>query len=294
MNIALTGASGSIGKELQPFLESLGHPIITISSSIPSNGQSIFSYQDLVRKRIPCKIDAFIHLASLNSNLLEEDIDKEVELTRKILNAMRSLHCTKLIFFSTAKVYGDNSFSRAFFAESSTTNPTCPYSEAKKMCEDLIQLKSGELDLDFTILRLPPFLSQADTSNLGKLLRLAKSGAYIPTFNSGNTNQRSFISFVNIKEVFMALLEGKHASINNIYNLADDQHIALNDLLRIYGDKRILVLPTFVEKLFFKISFVRGILLKLYGNFVIKNYKLKNDLDVKLYSTKQAALLHKT
>ena len=294
MNIALTGASGSIGKELQPFLESLGHPIITISSSIPSNGQSIFSYQDLVRKRIPCKIDAFIHLASLNSNLLEEDIDKEVELTRKILNAMRSLHCTKLIFFSTAKVYGDNSFSRAFFAESSTTNPTCPYSEAKKMCEDLIQLKSAELDLDFTILRLPPFLSQADTSNLGKLLRLAKSGAYIPTFNSGNTNQRSFISFVNIKEVFMALLEGKHASINNIYNLADDQHIALNDLLRIYGDKRILVLPTFVEKLFFKISFVRGILLKLYGNFVIKNYKLKNDLDVKLYSTKQAALLHKT
>jgi nucleoside-diphosphate-sugar epimerase len=294
MNIALTGASGSIGKELQPFLESLGHPIITISSSIPSNGQSIFSYQDLVRKRIPCKIDAFIHLASLNSNLLEEDIDKEVELTRQILNAMRSLHCTKLIFFSTAKVYGDNSFSRAFFAESSTTNPTCPYSEAKKMCEDLIQLKSAELDLDFTILRLPPFLSQADTSNLGKLLRLAKSGAYIPTFNSGNTNQRSFISFVNIKEVFMALLEGKHASINNIYNLADDQHIALNDLLRIYGDKRILVLPTFVEKLFFKILFVQGILLKLYGNFVIENYKLKNDLDVKLYSTKQAALLHKT
>ena len=294
MNIALTGASGSIGKELQPFLESLGHPIITISSSIPSNGQSIFSYQDLVRKRIPCKIDAFIHLASLNSNLLEEDIDKEVELTRKILNAMRSLHCTKLIFFSTAKVYGGNSFSRAFFAESSTTNPTCPYSKAKKMCEDLIQLKSAELDLDFTILRLPPFLSQADTSNLGKLLRLAKSGAYIPTFNSGNTNQRSFISFVNIKEVFMALLEGKHASINNIYNLADDQHIALNDLLRIYGDKRILVLPTFVEKLFFKILFVQGILLKLYGNFVIENYKLKNDLDVKLYSTKQAALLHKT
>ena len=293
MNIALTGASGSIGKELKPFLESLGYSIITISSSIAANGQSIFSYSDLIAKNIPFNVSTFIHLASLNSNLSKNDIDQEVELTRLILNAMQSLNCSRLIFFSTAKVYGDNSFSENFFLESSVLNPVCPYSEAKKTCEDLIQLKSEELDLDSTILRLPPVLSQADTSNLGKLIRLTKSGALIPTFSCGNTNLRSFISIINIKEVMRAILESSQASCNKIYNLADDKHISLNDLLRIYGGKRIIVLPTLVEKLIFKIPFLQGILLKLYGNFMIENRQLKNDLGVKLYSSQQAVLFNK-
>jgi len=293
MNIALTGAAGSIGKELQPFLERLGHSIVTISSSQPANGQSIFSYKDLVTRQIHLKVDAFIHLASLNSNLLKDDIDKEVKLTRIILDSMQSLGCSKLIFFSTAKVYGDNSFLENIFLESSETNPECPYSQAKKICEDLIQIKSSELNLHTTILRLPPVLSQADSSNLGKLIRLSKSGAYIPTFSRGNTNLRSFISFINIKEVIKALLGRQHIGNNNIYNLADDQHISLNGLLRIYGDKRIIVLPMLIEKLIFKISFAQGILLKLYGNFMIANHHVKNDLGVKLYSTKQAVLLNK-
>jgi hypothetical protein len=63
--------------------------------------------------------------------------------------------------------------------------------------------------------------------------------------------------------------------------------------LRIYGDQRIIILPNFVEKFIFKISFLQGILLKLYGSFVIENDKLKNDLDVKLCSSQQAALLNK-
>ena len=293
MNIALTGATGSIGKELKPFLESLGHSTITISSSIPSNGKSIFSYTDIIKRNIPFNVDTFIHLASLNSYLLKEDIEKEVGLTRMILDAMQSLDCSKLIFFSTAKVYGDNSFSEDCFSESSVLNPVCPYSEAKKICEDLIQIKSLELNLDATILRLPPVLSQADTSNLGKLIRLTKSGALIPTFSQGNTNLRSFISIVNIKEVIRALLESSQASCNKVYNLADDKHISLNNLLRIYGGKRIIVLPTLVEKLIFKISFIQGTLLKLYGNFMIENRQLKNDLGVKLYSTQQAVLLNK-
>ncbi|MDA9614882.1 NAD-dependent epimerase/dehydratase family protein [Pseudomonadota bacterium] len=293
MNIALTGASGSIGKDLKPFLESLGHSIITISHSIPANGQSIFSYTDLVTKNIPIDINAFIHLASLNSNLLKDDIDQEVELTRLILDAMQSLNCSRLIFFSTAKVYGDNSFSENSFLESSALNPVCPYSKAKKICEDLIQFKSAELDFDSTILRLPPVLSQDDTSNLGKLIRLSKSGTLIPTFSCGDTNLRSFISIVNIKKVIRALLESSSASCKKVYNLADDKYISLNNLLRIYGGKRIIVLPTLVEKLIFKISFVQGILLKLYGNFMIENRQLKNDLGVKIYSTQQAVLLYK-
>ena len=44
MIIAVTGSSGSIGKELVPFLEKLGHIVVKISNSVTNNDQYIFSY----------------------------------------------------------------------------------------------------------------------------------------------------------------------------------------------------------------------------------------------------------
>ena len=99
MNIALTGANGSIGKELIPFLIGLGHNVYRISSSIPSDGEFYFSYKELTARSINVKIDVFFHLASINSNLAEEEINDEVNLTRDMLLSLPSLSCKKLIFF---------------------------------------------------------------------------------------------------------------------------------------------------------------------------------------------------
>ena len=291
MNIALTGASGSIGRELRPFLEGLGHSIYIISSSQPGNGKSIFSYTDLEQANIHCKIDVLIHLASLNSNLSKDKIDQETNLTRNVLSAMQGLQCPKLIFFSTAKVYGDNSFSGVIFNEFSPMEPNCKYSEAKKRCEDLIISRSSSLNICSFILRLPPVLNQSYGSNLGKLIRLAKKGAYIPSLAAGDLNQRSFISQVNINLVINRLLETSDEAGSSIYNVADDHHISLNKLLRLHGNKGTLALPGLLEKLIFKTPFCKSILLKLYGNFILENHKLTNDLSVKLYSTQEAVLL---
>ena len=293
MNIALTGASGSIGRELCSFLEGLGHSIYIISSSQPGNGQTIFSYTDLTQNKILFKIDVFIHLASLNSNLTKNDIAIEVNLTDMVLNSLNSLNCSKLIFFSTAKVYGDNSFSEITFNESSPAQPECAYSQAKKISEDLILSTSVELNVSSAILRLPPVLNRSDGSNLGKLIDLLEKGVYLPSLPLGNFNRRSFVSQENINLVIKKLLESPDESSNSIYNLADDHYISLNSLLRLHGGKRILVLPDLLQKLIFKIPFFRSILLKLYGNFILENHKLKNDLGVKLYSTRQAVLLRK-
>ena len=96
MNIALTGANGSIGKELIPFLRGLGHNVYRISSSIPSDGEFYFSYKELIARSINVKIDVFFHLASINSNLAEEEINDEVNLTRDMLLSLPSLDCKKL------------------------------------------------------------------------------------------------------------------------------------------------------------------------------------------------------
>ena len=289
MIIAVTGASGSIGKELIPFLENEGHSIINISSSMPSNRKSIFSYQDLLDQSVNCQVDIFIHLASLNSNLNEANIKTEVRLTENILNSMKYLDCQKLIFFSTGKVYGDNAFSLDIFSESSESKPSCSYSNAKKLCEDLILKRSSELDLNSIIFRMPPVINQSDSSNLGKLMKLSHRGFLIPLFIEGNHNQRSFISFSNIKTVIKHLIDNQEFFRDSkIYNLSDEGHISLNDLLRISSKRKILVLPQIVSNFFFKIPFFRKTLLKLYGNFVMENTKLTRELGVKLNSTSQA------
>ena len=291
MNIALTGASGSIGRELRPFLEGLGHSIYIISSSQPGNGESIFSYEDLEQAQIHCKIDVLIHLASLNSNLSKDKIDQETNLTRNLLSALQALECPKLIFFSTAKVYGDNSFSEVIFNESSPIEPTCAYSVAKHRSEVLIIENSPALNICSIILRLPPVLNQSYSSNLGKLIRLAKKGAYLPSFAAGDLNQRSFVSQININLIIQRLLDISGECGSSVYNLSDDHHISLNSLLRCYGKKGTLALPYLLEKLIFKIPFFQSILLKLYGNFILENHKLTKDLSVKLYSTQEAVLL---
>jgi len=289
MIIAVTGASGSIGRELTPFLDSLGFKVIRISFSESSNGETIFSYDDLINNRIHLKVNFFIHLASHNSSLGEGKIDDEVQLTNNILNAMINLQCKRLIFFSTAKVYGENSEEKYIFDETSLPNPKCSYSKAKKLCEDQITFQAEKGNFNAVILRLPPVLNKSQSSNLGKLMRISKKGFPMISLSQGVHNKRSFISFNNIKTVIESFLRSEDVEIKNeIYNLADDEYVSLNHLLRCHGQKSIYTLPKNISKFIFKIPFLKGFLLKLYGNFMLDNRKLKSHMNVKLTTTTES------
>ncbi len=286
MIIALTGASGSIGRELTPFLGSLGYKVITVSSSSPSNGESIFSYDDLKNNNINLKVHLVIHLASNNSDLDVSKISNELELTNTILKAMPNLQCKNLIFFSTAKVYGDNSEQQYVFDENSPLKPCCAYSKAKKLCEEQVIIQSDKENYNSVILRLPPVLNQSQSSNLGKLMSFAQKGIPLISLAQGASNKRSFISMNNIKTIIEALIKIKELnSRTEIYNLADDEYISLNNLLGFKNKNRIYTLPKFISKPIFNLPFLNNILLKLYGNFMVDNKKLKSHMNVKLTTT---------
>jgi nucleoside-diphosphate-sugar epimerase len=288
MNIALTGASGSIGRLLSPFLKSLGFDVIFISSSMPGNKENIFSYADLRNNNIPLEVDYVIHLASHNSNLEDKKIHEEVKLTDDILNAMANICCNKIIFFSTGKVYGDNSNTQNTFDENSNLNPACSYSKAKKLCEEKIINKSKEEDFFSIILRLPPALINSESSNLGKLISISKKEYPIFSLFQGDHNQRSFISAKNIQIAIEVLLSRELKTKNQIYNLSDSGYISLNDLLRCHRKKGIYILSLPISKFIYNLPFIEKILLKLYGNFMLDNKKIRDDLNVKLLTTMEA------
>ena len=292
MIIAVSGASGSIAKELIAFLEPHGHKIIRISSTIPRDGKLFFSFEDLKNQSIDCSVDIFIHLASINAKLDKSRIKEEVKLSEDTLAAMHSLNCKKLIFFSSAKVYGENTLSKNnIFNEDSLLKPTCAYGSAKKLCEELIISKSAELKINTMTLRLTPIITKLSNSNLGKLLKIVKKGIPVLSLKIGDANERSFSSINNINTVIAAILiKEDFPRMNCTYNLADDQTISINRLLTIFGSifhnrKLIFILPAPLSSLISKLPYIQKFLIKLYGNFVIDNSKLKQDMGVKLDTT---------
>ena len=87
---------------------------------------------------------------------------------------MIDLNCKKIIFFSTSKVYGDNSFDLQEFDESSELSPLCSYGAAKTQCEEIIQKSASNQTLDYLIFRLPPVLMDHSKSGVGKMLDFVK------------------------------------------------------------------------------------------------------------------------
>ncbi len=289
MIIALTGSSGSIGKELVPFLKDLGHDVIKITSSSQPNGVDKFSYFELQNNLISIEVDLFIHLASLNADLNEKDIEQEVGLTEQVLSALPALKCRRLIFFSTSKVYGDNHLEANIFNEKSFLNPQCSYGKAKRLCEELIISKLKSFEINAMILRLPPVLNHSGRGNLSKLINFARKKKFMLSFAHGEKNKRSFISTNNIETVFRYILE--NLSIfekNETYNLSDDGDISLNELLRIGGSKRIYSLPMYFGKILLFLPLFKNIFIKLFGNFVLENSKIKKDMLIKLKTTAES------
>ena len=141
MNIAITGGNGFIGSYLSKMIKDIGHEVIFISRSKKNKGNNYFSYDDLFSFEIKTNIDCFIHLASPNydyarNNSLEDGI---VHLTSNILKVLNNYNCTKFIYFSSAKIYGEPSLIRDYiFNEDSKPSPVSDYGKQKLEAEKKI------------------------------------------------------------------------------------------------------------------------------------------------------------
>ena len=284
MNIALTGSSGLIGSQLLKDLLGLGHKVLCISSSNSSHKDNIFLYEELQSTEISFKADFIIHLASLNSNLDESEIALEIVLLKKTLNCMKNLNCKNIIFFSTIKVYGENSFNLNLtnVDENFSNTPKCPYGLAKVECEkELIHLSQNK-NFNYLIFRLPPVLINHPKSNVGRLFQLVERGFPIPSFRIGDLNQRSFLNYDLLVHVMREVINKGEIPSSKILNIADSEAISTNDLLRRFGKSlnktpRIIYLPNIIFKTMIRINRLQLILCKIFGNLSISNEKLKEE-----------------
>lgn len=175
MNILVTGSAGFLGSALSFNLLQMGHKVIGIDNYLNSNDQStkilkkyfkdsfifynfnladnIYKLDQVFLKHNP---DLVVHFAALKS--VEESLNKpelywenNVQSTKNILNSMSNYSCNKIVYSSSASVYGNQEIQP--IKEDQLLNPISVYAETKAFCEKIIMEANTNFKIDGISLR---------------------------------------------------------------------------------------------------------------------------------------------
>ena len=160
MTILVTGGTGFIGSHTCVELLNAGHEVLIVDNlsnskievvdkieSITGKTVSFFQADILDRRTLQSifkhsAVDAVIHFAGFKA--VGESVEKPLEYywnnitgTLTLLDAMRKEGCKKLVFSSSATVYGMNN--PVPFKEGMPTSATNPYGYTKVMLEQMIE-----------------------------------------------------------------------------------------------------------------------------------------------------------
>ena len=230
---------------------------------------------------------AIIHLAGKAHDLKsvskpEEYYQVNLELTKKLYDAFLKSDAEKFIFISSVKAAADSV--NTILTEEVVPDPETHYGKSKLMAERYIQSQPLPNGKSYFILRPCMIHGPGNKGNLNLLYQLVARG--IPYPLAAFENKRSFLSVENLCFVIKEIVERDDVE-SGIYNLADDESLSTNDLIRILAEgtgrrARLWKFPTawikslaaLGDKLNLPLTTER--LNKLTENYVVSNQKIKN------------------
>ena len=247
MNILVTGGAGYIGSHTIIELLASGHGVVVVDNLSNSSAESLRRVEEITGQSVPfyefdlCDrarlaelfkseaIDAAIHFAGLKA--VGESVEKallyyknNLESTLTLLDVMQEFDVKKLVFSSSATVYGDPA--RLPITEDMPLSATNPYGQTKLMIEQILRdVAATKQGWQFTSLRyfnpvgahpsgrigedpsgipnnLLPFVSQVA---VGKRDRLNVFGDDYDT--PDGTGVRDYIHVVDLARAHVAALE---------------------------------------------------------------------------------------
>ena len=289
MKIAITGASGFVGRNLEHYLKT-SHEIESMSVRYKPNQQ------------FEINTDVIIHLAGKAHDLKkvsnpQDYYESNFELTKQLYDAFLISDASVFIFMSTVKAVADDV--KRILNESEIPNPKTYYGIAKHQAEEYILHKELPEGRRIYILRPCMIHGPENKGNLNLLYQLVAKG--LPWPLGAFENQRSFLSIENLCFVIKELLE--NVSIpSGVYQVADDTPLSTNELIQLLGTSlnkksSIWSIP---------VSWIKGVaklgdhlhlplnserLQKLTENYVVSNQKIVNAIGESLPVTTKEGLL---
>ncbi len=221
--IAVSGASGFLGRNLCPQLRLLGHTVIE------------FSREDFVGDGLAGKlngVDAFVHLAG-RAHVLRETSEEpraefwksNVDVTRLAARASMSSGVRRFVFVSSAGVLGASS-PPGGFGDDSPPNPHDDYTASKLEAENCLKAELNHT-MELVIVRPPLIYGPGAKGNFMRLMRLALKGWPLPigSFRA----QRSMIGIRNMMD-FIAVVATDRQVPPGTFLCADQETISIAEL----------------------------------------------------------------
>ena len=210
MRIAVTGASGFIGRNLCAALRTAGHEVLFEQK-----------YED---------VNAVIHLAALahgrGANDEQQIQEVNVDLAEDVGRAAASAGC-RMIFVSSIKVHGEQS--SAPLREESPLAARDPYAESKVLAEHVLRALPA---LELTVLRPPLVYGPGVKANFLALMKAIARGMPLPL--AGIENRRSLVYVGNFVDAIARCLASPQ-SVGRTYLVSDGAAVSTPQLCRAIG-----------------------------------------------------------
>ena len=213
MKIAITGATGFIGRHVRNALANTDHDVVLVARSVERVGEKlareVVIVTDLNESRIDWfelfgKPDAVLHLAwgGLPNYMDEYHVEVELPMQSKFLSTLIDSGLKKLVVTGTCYEYG---MSSGALSEDQETNPNTPYGIAKdRLRKELFELRATKgFDLTWARIFYPYGEGQSEHSLYSQLRNCAKSG--IKEFKLYNGDSK--LDFVPVETVADSLLK---------------------------------------------------------------------------------------
>lgn len=184
------------------------------------------------------KIDFVIHLAAqtmVPTSIKNPDVDCDINILGSInlLEACRKHHVKRIIFASSAAVYGNDHCPP--ITEDSATNPTSFYGLSKLSVEKYLDLYNKIFGLEYVVLRYANVYGerQGDSGEGGVIsifTKKVRKHELVQVYGDGNQTR----DFIYVGDVASANLQALFTeNTNRTYNISTTKETSINQLLQL-------------------------------------------------------------
>lgn len=232
MKIVVTGGAGFIGSHVTKLLLDAGHSVVVLDNLSHGNKDSldgratliIGDIQDQSKTREALKgAEAVVHMAGLI--IVPESVREPLKYcennvigTVNLLSAMKDTNVTRIIFSSSACVYGTPD--KLPIKEDAPIRPDNPYGAGKAAVEVFLQAFHANFNFDVTILRYfnpygPGEMHQPETHAIPNFIKAALNKKPTPLYWKGE-QVRDFIYIEDLARAHTDVLKLRGFNIFNI------------------------------------------------------------------------------
>ena len=259
--IAVTGATGFVGRSLVARLQLESVDVVAITRSRPlcdrlvSNLSFCTDYLDTASLTdLFCSCDVVIHLAALAHQILPSSSAIEMNVYQRanleslvsVARAASRAGVRRFVFVSSIGVHGSSTHGTPF-KEADKLLPSEPYAITKLEAERALAIELLDSLTDWVVLRPPLVYGPGCPGNLERLIRLASTAPVLPF-----ASIHSLRTLISIDNLIDALLIASHhpAVSRRVFVVADSEDIDVAGILKAFllglgrGTWRLLPIPS--------------------------------------------------